>query len=356
MTDPNDTGEMELETMYDEEEVIFLQDWYHLDGPALRAGLDAIPFIWVGDPQAFVINGGGLYLPCFENTTDNPSVCANDCSIDNYIRTINVESGKTYRLRIIGGQTLIGVNFAISDHNMTVVEVEGTLCEPFEVASLDVMPGQRFSVLVTMDKNPGSYWATTSVRYRSSGPYGGIIFRYNGAPVTNLTLSGPFPYHPPWNETNPTEVLEKKLVTKNIDSYPDSDVLSADEDAIRRVVLVATQATDQATGMLRWAVNNVTYDMPPTPFIFSAYKACNEDDAAPWPETIVPGSVVLPEAPPNPWNYTEPVHDSVGSYNKESGASMIPVMGEYYLTHVNVCCFETESSAVTHCFELSLSP
>jgi hypothetical protein len=75
--------------------------------------------------------------------------------------------------------------------------------------------------------------------------------------------------------------LERKLVTKNIDSYPDSDVLSADEDAIRRVVLVATQATNQATGMLRWAVNNVTYDMSPTPFIFSAYEACNEVDAAP---------------------------------------------------------------------------
>ncbi|KAL3788882.1 hypothetical protein HJC23_002636 [Cyclotella cryptica] len=326
VTDPNDMRETELEATYDEEEVIFLQDWYHLDGPALRAGLDAIPFIWIGDPQSFVINGGGLYLRCFENTTVDPSLCANNCSIDNYIRTIDVESGKTYRLRIIGGQTLIGVNFAISDHNMTIVEVEGTLCEPFEVSSLDVMPGQRFSALVTMDKDPDSYWATTSVRYRSSGPYGGIIFRYKGAPETNLTLNGPFPDHPLWNETEPTEVLERNLVTKNIDSYPDHDVLSADENAIRRFVLVTTQATDQASGMLRWAVNNVTYVMPPKPFIFSAYEACNVEGAAPWPETIVPGSVVLPEAPPNPWNYTEPVHESVGSYNKESEPSMIPAV------------------------------
>ncbi|KAL3776497.1 hypothetical protein HJC23_013240 [Cyclotella cryptica] len=296
VTDPNDMRETELEATYDEEEVIFLQDWYHLDGP-----------LSVQDLMQFLSFGLGI-LNLLSSMEEG-------CIF-----------GKTYRLRIIGGQTLIGVNFAISDHNMTIVEVEGTLCEPFEVSSLDVMPGQRFSALVTMDKDPDSYWATTSVRYRSSGPYGGIIFRYKGAPETNLTLNGPFPDHPLWNETEPTEVLERNLVTKNIDSYPDHDVLSADENAIRRFVLVTTQATDQASGMLRWAVNNVTYVMPPKPFIFSAYEACNVEGAAPWPETIVPGSVVLPEAPPNPWNYTEPVHESVGSYNKESEPSMIPAV------------------------------
>ena len=33
----------------------------------------------------------------------------------------------------------MAANFAIRNHNMTVVEVEGTLCEPFEVSSLDIM-------------------------------------------------------------------------------------------------------------------------------------------------------------------------------------------------------------------------
>jgi FtsP/CotA-like multicopper oxidase with cupredoxin domain len=132
--------------MYDAEEVIFLQDWYHLNGPALQAGLDSIPFIWVGNPQSFAINGGALYLPCYENTTSDPSQCDDNCSIENYIKTIEVESGKTYRLRIIGAQILIGVNFAIRNHTMTVVEVDGTLCEPFEVSNLDVMPGEFSSI------------------------------------------------------------------------------------------------------------------------------------------------------------------------------------------------------------------
>lgn len=129
--------------MYDDEEIIFLQDWYHLIGTELQAGLDSNPFIWVGNAQSFAINGGALYLPCLENTTSDPTNdCADNCSIENYIKTVEVEAGKTYRLRIIGGQILIGVNFGIANHTMTVVEVEGTLCEPFEVDNLDVMPGK----------------------------------------------------------------------------------------------------------------------------------------------------------------------------------------------------------------------
>jgi hypothetical protein len=178
-----------------------------------------------------------------------------------------------------------------------------------------------------MDQDPNSYWGTSSVRYRSSGPFGGIIFKYTDAPDANLTLDGPFPDHPLWDDMEPTLDLEAKLATKDIESYPDSDVLNADEDSIRRIIMVGTQATDLKSGRLRWAVNNVTYNMPSTPFIKSAYEAVNREGAEAWPNTAVPGAVVLPETPPTPWNYSEPVHDSVGTYNGESGASMIPVTG-----------------------------
>lgn len=178
-----------------------------------------------------------------------------------------------------------------------------------------------------MDQDPNNYWGTSSVRYRSDGPFGGIIFKYTDAPEVNLTLDGPFPEHPLWDDIEPTLDLEAKLVTKDIESYPDSDVLTADEDSIRRIIVVGTQATDLESGKLRWAVNNVTYSMPSTPFIKSAYEAVNEEGAEAWPNTVVPGAAVLPETPPTPWNYSEPVHDSVGTYNGENGASMIPVTG-----------------------------
>ena len=36
--DPNDPEEQALQEMYDEERVLFLQDWYHKSGPSLRTG------------------------------------------------------------------------------------------------------------------------------------------------------------------------------------------------------------------------------------------------------------------------------------------------------------------------------
>jgi len=198
------------------------------------SGLDTVPFIWIGYAQSFLINGGGIFTPCLGNETAGLA-CAADCSVlKNYIKSINVESGKTYRLRIIGAQELIGVNFAIQGHTMTVVEVEGTLVEPYVVANLDVMPAQRYSVLVTADQDPGNYVATTSVRYRPESPTGYILIKYQGSPEVDLTLDGDLPAHPGWNDTKPTIELEDNLFTLNPSSYYDSDVLSADTTSIRQ--------------------------------------------------------------------------------------------------------------------------
>jgi len=253
--------------------------------------------------------------------------CAADCSaLENYIKSIHVESGKTYRLRIIGAQELIGVNFAIQGHIMTVVEVEGTLVEPYVIANLDVMPAQRYSVLVTADQDPGNYLATTSVRYRSESPTGYIIFKYKGAPEVDLILDGDLPAHPEWNDTKPTIELEENLVPLNPSSFDDADVLSADAASIRRIILVGNQLTDNSTGKLRWSQNNITYVSGPAPMITVAYDAVTADGAISWPGTQLPGSFLVPDKPPTAFNYTAPVQDSVGTYNEVSGPSYIPLV------------------------------
>ena len=285
-----------------------------------------MPFIWIGYAQSFLINGGGIFTPCLGNETAGLA-CAADCSVlKNYIKSINVESGKTYRLRIIGAQELIGVNFAIQGHTMTVVEVEGTLVEPYVVANLDIMPAQRYSVLVTADQDPGNYVATTSVRYRPESPTGYILIKYQGSPEVDLTLDGDLPAHPEWNDTQPTIELEDNLFTLNPSSYDDSDVLSADTTSIRRIILVGNQLKDNSTGQLRWAANNVTYKMGPTPVITVAYDAVTTDGAVPWPGTQLRDSLVVPDKPPTTYNYTAPVQDLVGEYNDATGSSYFPLV------------------------------
>ena len=206
---------------------------------------------------------------------------------------------------------------------MTVVEVEGTIVVPFEVEYLDIMPGQRYSVLVTADQETGNYWATTSVRYRSEAPTGYINFRYSGASEGNLTFDGDLPTHPEWNDTQPTVDLERNLFTKNPGSFGDANILNVTEDSIRRIVVVGTQAKDTITGLLRWTSNNVTMTMPSEPIVTTAYDAVTADGAASWPDTELPGTIVVPEKPPTTWNYSEPLQDSVGEYNGDRGPSYI---------------------------------
>lgn len=329
INDPNDDEETQLQAIYDAEEVIFLADWYHRDGNARRTGLDTVPFIWIGNAQSTLINGGGIYTPCLENKGLS---CAADCSVlKNYIKTTTVEDGKTYRLRIIGAQELIGLNFAIQGHTMTVVEVEGTIVEPYVVSSLDIMPAQRYSVLVTFNQGGGNYWATTGVRYREVGPTGYIMFKYSGAPDANMTLNaGDKPAHPVWNDQAPTLALEGNLFTKSPSSYTDADVLSADAASIRRIILVGNQLTDKSTGKLRWAMNNITYMAGPSPLITVAYDGVTANGAAKWPGTVLPGSIRVPDLPPTPYNYTAPIQDSVGTFNGATGPSYIPLVeGEF---------------------------
>ena len=325
ISDPDNADEKELERAYDDEAVIFLQDWYHLDGRERRAGLDSDPFLWIGNAQTFLINGGGVFPPCLEDDADERGLsCADDCSVENYVKSVEVEAGKTYRLRIIAGTELVGVNFAIQGHSMTVVEVEGAIVEPYEVRNLDIMPAQRYSVLVTADQDPGNYWGTTSVRYRSTAPTGYVNFRYKDAPDSELSLDGDCSGdHPAWNDTQPTVDLESNLFTKTPSSLDDSDVLSANPESIRRIVIVGTQAKDDVLGLLRWTANNVTMTMSKEPIITLAYDAANAEGAAPWPDTVLPGVVVVPESPPTPWDYAEKVQDSVGENNGDRGPSYI---------------------------------
>jgi hypothetical protein len=88
---PGNPYEEQLAAKYYAEETIFLQDWYHQDGDTRHAGLDSVPFIWIGYAQSFLINGGGIFAPCLKVGEDSiydstnpvwkPTACAADCAV-----------------------------------------------------------------------------------------------------------------------------------------------------------------------------------------------------------------------------------------------------------------------------------
>ena len=114
--DPNNPEEQALKELYDEERVIWLQDWWHKSGASLRTSLDSDVF--VGPPQSILINGKGRFGTCVENP-ELPQCDENSCLVEDYVPPIPVEEGKTYLFHIINAGALMSLNWAMANHNMT---------------------------------------------------------------------------------------------------------------------------------------------------------------------------------------------------------------------------------------------
>ncbi|XP_024008345.1 L-ascorbate oxidase homolog isoform X1 [Eutrema salsugineum] len=170
---------------------LLIGDWFKSNHKALRTQLDnggKLPF-----PDGILINGRGSGA------------------------TLNIQPGKTYRLRISNVGLQNSLNFRIQNHVMKLVEVEGTHTVQNVFSSLDVHVGQSYSVLITANQPAKDYYIVVSCRFtpkvltttgvlhysNSAGPVSGPIpgaptmlswsFNQARAIRTNLTASGPRP-------------------------------------------------------------------------------------------------------------------------------------------------------------------
>ena len=73
------------------------------------------------------------------------------------LAVISVTQGKRYRFRLVSISCDPNFTFSIDNHNMTVIEVDGTESVPVTVDSLTIYSAQRFSVVVTMDQPVDNY-------------------------------------------------------------------------------------------------------------------------------------------------------------------------------------------------------
>jgi L-ascorbate oxidase len=123
---------------YDEERVVFISDHFIKEDPTIEAGLISENFTWTGETNAVLINGVGISI----NSTAGTGGCG--------MPVIDVEPGKTYRMRFIGGTALSLVQFAIVEHrNLTIIEADGAYTQPHSVRHMQLASGQRFDALLT---------------------------------------------------------------------------------------------------------------------------------------------------------------------------------------------------------------
>ncbi|KAI6010420.1 laccase [Pisolithus microcarpus] len=157
----------------DETTVITLADWYHYPAPVLNHIIGA-------SPNSTLINGLGRFAGGPQSD----------------LAVVNVEYGKRYRLRLVGMSCDSYFMFSIDGHTFTVIEADGILTEPLLVDSIQVFPGQRYSVVFNADQPVGNYWIRALPNLPNATFNGGVnsaILRYQGAlvadPTTNHTAS-----------------------------------------------------------------------------------------------------------------------------------------------------------------------
>ncbi|XP_021273720.1 L-ascorbate oxidase-like [Herrania umbratica] len=247
---------------YDYDRNIILNDWYHKSTYEQAAGLSAIPFQWVGEPQSLLIHGRGrfncssLTIPTLDTgvcNTTNP-----DCGPFRLI----VVPGKTYRLRISSLTALSALSFQIEGHNMTVVEADGHYVEPFVVQNLFIYSGETYSVLVKADQDPTrNYWITSNIVSRPANTTPGLaIFNYYPNHPRRSPPTSP-PAAPVWNNSRPRIAQSQAIKARRGYIHPPPSLSD------RVIVFLNTQNT--INGNVRWSVNNVSFTLPHTPYLIA---------------------------------------------------------------------------------------
>jgi FtsP/CotA-like multicopper oxidase with cupredoxin domain len=94
---------------YDGEHSVLLNDWWHKSTYEQATGLASAPIVWVGEPQALLINGRGRFVNCSAMAAGACNAAHPECAT----QVFAVVPGKTYRFRIASVTSLSALNFEI---------------------------------------------------------------------------------------------------------------------------------------------------------------------------------------------------------------------------------------------------
>ncbi|KAF9401150.1 hypothetical protein BGZ94_005295, partial [Podila epigama] len=137
---------------YDEERTIVLSDWYHqATGPLLADYLSPGGHGMEPPPNNGLING--------QNTFNCANVIPADLKCEQGQRTVfHFLPNRRYRLRLINTSATAAFFFSIDEHQLQVIEADGTNLNPILVEGVPINAGQRYSVILTTNQEPKNYW------------------------------------------------------------------------------------------------------------------------------------------------------------------------------------------------------
>ncbi|KAK8948828.1 Monocopper oxidase-like protein SKU5 [Platanthera zijinensis] len=236
---------------------IFIGDWYTKDHKELRKILDEGSEL--GMPDGVLFNGLG---PFRYNESIVPGGIVH--------ATINVEPGKTYRLRVHNVGISTSLNFRIQNHNMLLVETEGSYTVQQNYTSMDIHVGQSYSFLVTMDQNASSdYYVVASARFVNETirkqVTGVAILHYSNS---QGSASGPLPDGPIEDDTyfsmNQARSIRWNVSAGAARPNPQGSFRYG-QITVTDVYILLNLPAEPINGNLRTTLNGISYIDPSTP-------------------------------------------------------------------------------------------
>lgn len=208
---------------------------------------------------------------------------------------MEVESGKTYLLRIINAALNDELFFAIAGHTMTIVEVDAVYTKPFTTQSILIAPGQTTNVLVQANQVPGRYFMATrafmDVPLAVDNKTATAILQYKGIPNTVLPS---LPQLPAPNDTEFALSYNRKLRSLNSPRFPANVPLKVDRKLFYTIGFGKDSCNTCVNGTrLLASLNNISFVMPQTGLLQAHYfniTGIFRTD--------------FPDKPPTPFNYT----------------------------------------------------
>ncbi|XP_076957301.1 monocopper oxidase-like protein SKU5 [Bidens hawaiensis] len=189
-------------------------------------------------------------------------------------QTIVVEEDETYLIRISNVGTQWSINFRIQNHQMLLVETEGSYTNQIMLDSIDIHVGQSYSVLVTTNQPEADYYIVASPKMvntsESSSLIGVGVLHYEASttPVQGQLPPGPDPFDVVFSLTQ-ARSIRWNLTAGAARPNPQGTFNVTNVTLSQTFILQGSLA--EINRSVRYTVNNVSYRVPNTALKLADY-------------------------------------------------------------------------------------
>ncbi|XP_062153716.1 monocopper oxidase-like protein SKS1 [Alnus glutinosa] len=250
--------------------IIMIGDWYTRNHVVLRSALDAGNDL--GMPDGVLINGKGPYR---YNTTLVPDGIQYE--------SIQVDPGKTYRVRVHNVGISTCLNFRIQNHFLNLAETEGFYTVQQNFTDLDIHVGQSYSFLVTMDQNASSdYYIVASARFVNESLWqrvtGVAVLHYSNSkgPATGPLPDPPNDFYDKSRPINQALSIRQNVSASGARPNPQGSFHYGSIN-VTETYVIKTVPPVLINGTLRATLNGISFVKPATPIrLADQYKVKGE--------------------------------------------------------------------------------